>query len=142
MRMRKVLAVIWFFMVSQGSFAQFGDYVVIGNNTGFKTSTKNNAKAIFRGKYSSWKNGESVIIVLPSTKSENVVPVVSQLYGLSVKGMQKYWLEQVFQGRSNAPVFLETDEEIINYVKRNPGSIGIVRSSRSVPQSLVIQITE
>ena len=140
--MRKLLAVILFLMLSQGSFAQFGDFVVIGNNTGLKASTKTNAKAIFRGKYSSWKNGESVTIVLPSTKSENVVGVASQVYGLTVKGMQKYWLEQVFQGRSNAPVFLESDEEIINYVKRNPGAIGIVRSSRSVPQSLVIQITE
>jgi|688.fasta_scaffold162479_3 ABC-type phosphate transport system substrate-binding protein len=140
--MKKTLLIILFLIVSLGSFAQFGEFVVIGNNTGFKASTKANAKAIFRGKYSSWKNGESVTIVLPSTKSDNVVSVASQVYGLTVKGMQKYWLEQVFQGRSNAPVFFETDEEIINYVKRNPGAVGIVRSSRSVPQSLVIQITE
>jgi ABC-type phosphate transport system substrate-binding protein len=140
--MKKTLLIILFLIVSLGSFAQLGEFVVIGNNTGFKASTKANAKAIFRGKYSSWKNGESVTIVLPSTKSDNVVSVASQVYGLTVKGMQKYWLEQVFQGRSNAPVFFETDEEIINYVKRNPGAVGIVRSSRSVPQSLVIQITE
>lgn len=140
--MKIAILTISFFLTVFQSNAQFGDFVVIGNNTGFKTTTKTTTKAIFKGKYSSWKNGESVTIVLPSTKSENVTEVAALFYGLTVKGMQKYWLEQVFQGRSNAPVFLESDEEIIAYVKRNPGAIGIVRSNRSIPQSLVIQISD
>lgn len=140
--MKKLIFLSLFFLVSLSAYGQFGDFVMIGNNTGFKTTSKSNAKAIFRGKYSSWKNGESVTIVLPSTKSENVVNVASQVYGMTVKGMQKYWLEQVFQGRSNAPVFLESDDEIINYVKRNPGAVGVVKASKSVPQSLIIQVTE
>ena len=142
MTMKTALLIISFFLTVFSSSAQLGDFVVIGNNTGFKSTSKTTMKTIFKGKYSSWKNGESVTIVLPSTKSDNVDEIASLLYGLTVKGMQKYWLEQVFQGRSNAPVFLESDEEIVSYVKRNPGAIGIVRSNRLIPQSLIIQISD
>lgn len=142
MKMKRFLINIIFLLITLSSHGQFTDLVMIGNDTGFKSTTKVNAKAIFRGKYSSWRNGESVTIVLPSTKSENVISIASQVYNMTVKGMQKYWLEQVFQGRSNAPVFLEDDEGIINYVKRNPGSVAFVKSGKAVPQALIIQITE
>jgi ABC-type phosphate transport system substrate-binding protein len=121
--------------------AKAQSFTIVGNNTGFKTTTAKNLKSIFKGKYSSWKNKEGVIIVLPSTKSDNAAAVAKYLYNTTVTGMQKYWLAQVFQGRCNPPVFLETDTEIVNYVKRNSGAIGIVRSStKDISSSIKITI--
>jgi ABC-type phosphate transport system substrate-binding protein len=118
-------------------------FAIVGNNTGFKTTTTKNLKAIFKGKYSTWKNKEGVIIVLPSTKSDNAAAVAKYLYNTTVTGMQKYWLAQVFQGRSNPPVFLETDAEIVSYVKKNEGAIGIVRAStKDIPATIKITITD
>ena len=67
-----------------------------------------------------------MIIVLPSKKNISIAEISSYIYETSTTGMQKFWLSQVFQGRSNPPVFLDTDEEIIRYVDKNPGAIGIV----------------
>ena len=107
--------------------AKAQSFTIVGNNTGFKTTTAKNLKSIFKGKYSSWKNKEGVIIVLPSTKSDNAAAVAKYLYNTT--------------GRCNPPVFLETDTEIVNYVKRNSGAIGIVRSStKDISSSIKITI--
>jgi hypothetical protein len=117
------------------------DFVVLGNDIGIKSSSVKHLQSIFRGKYSTWSNKEGVIIVLPSKINESCAPVASFLYESTITAMQKFWLSQVFQGRSNAPVFLDSDEEIILYIQKNTGAIGIIKKSASnIPQNLVINI--
>ena len=101
-------------------------FSVVGNDIGIKSASVKHLRSIFRGKYSSWNNQQSVIIVLPSKKNASIKDVSAYIFETSVTGMQKFWLSQVFQGRSNPPVFLDTDLEIIQYVAKNPGAIGIV----------------
>jgi hypothetical protein len=103
------------------------DFVVIGNDIGLKSVSSSGLTSIFRGKYSTWPNRQGTIIVLPSKKNPSAGAVALFLYKSGITGMQKFWLSQVFQGRSNAPVFLDSDEEIIEYVEKNPGAIGIIR---------------
>jgi ABC-type phosphate transport system substrate-binding protein len=82
-----------------------------------------------------------VIVVLPSNKSENAESVAKNLYGGSVTAMQKFWLALVFQGRANPPVFLQTSEEIIEYISKNPGAIGVIpKGSADIPQSIQLTI--
>jgi hypothetical protein len=48
------------------------------------------------------------------------------VFGKDMKYVKKYWLNLVFQGRANAPVYLDSNEEILNYVKKHPGAIGVL----------------
>lgn len=117
------------------------DFVILGNDIGIKSSSVKHLQSIFRGKYSSWSNKQGVIIVLPSKKNESCAAATTFLYESSITAMQKFWLSQVFQGRSNAPVFLDSDEEIILYIQKNPGAIGIIKKSApNIPQPLIINI--
>jgi ABC-type phosphate transport system substrate-binding protein len=117
------------------------EFYIIGNSVDIKSASIKHIQSIFRGKYSSWNNRQTVIIVLPSRKNETCQNVSSFLYETSITGMQKYWLSQVFQGRSNPPVFLDTDKDIINYIEKNPGAIGIIsRSNNDVKSALIINI--
>jgi ABC-type phosphate transport system substrate-binding protein len=133
--------------ISSGGFNVFAqnkganDFVILGNDIGIKSSSVKHIQSIFRGKYSSWSNKQGVIIVLPSKKNESCAATTSFLYETSITAMQKFWLSQVFQGRSNAPVFLDTDEEIIIYVQKNPGAIGIIKKPVSnISPTLIINI--
>jgi hypothetical protein len=114
------------------------DFYIIGNSVDIKSASLKYAQSVFRGKYSTWNNRQTVIIVLPSKKNENCQRVASYLYETSITGMQKYWLSLVFQGRSNPPVFLDTDAEIITYVQQNQGAIGIISRSSIDPKSALI----
>jgi ABC-type phosphate transport system substrate-binding protein len=58
----------------------------------------------------------------------------------TVKSMQKYWLSLVFQGRSNPPIFLENDQETIQFIQKNPGAIGFISSETRAPKGLIIDL--
>jgi hypothetical protein len=119
------------------------EFVLMGNDIGIKSASIKHIRSIFRGKYSSWNNKQTVIIVLPSKKNTSIKDVSSYIYETSTTGMQKFWLSQVFQGRSNPPVFLDSDEEIIRYVAKNPGAIGIVYKPTSpISAGLIINIIQ
>lgn len=137
------ILVFWVFSCCGGLFAQstLTNLTVIGNKTGFDNLSVKDVRQIFRGKYSRWPQGGEVTIVLPSPKSDNALPVAQNIYLTTVSGVQKFWLALVFQGRSTPPVFLETDEEIIMYVKKTAGAIGVVSSgSQNIPRNLIISI--
>lgn len=104
------------------------NFLLATNSTGLSGSiTQKEIGKIFQGKYSRWpKTQKQVIVLLPSSKHPNAT-IIAKLMGFSTfKELQKFWLSMVFQGRFNAPLFLDTDEEIIDYVNRNTGSVGIV----------------
>ena len=144
--MKKITIIITLLFAIIGGDSLYGQVsmnavTIIGNKTGFSSNSAKEIKQVFRGKYANWSTREQVIIVLPASKSSSAEIVASVVYGNTVSGVQKYWLSLVFQGRSNPPVFLETDDEIINYVKRTSGSIGVVSSgNQNLPKNLIITI--
>jgi ABC-type phosphate transport system substrate-binding protein len=144
--MRKITIIIALvFSITSGGklFAQptMTGVTVIGNKIGFSTNTSKEIKQVFRGKYANWSTNNQVIIVLPASKSTSAEVVASSIYGNTVSGVQKYWLSLVFQGRANPPVFLDTDEEIINYVKKTVGAIGVVSAgAQNIPRNFIIAI--
>jgi hypothetical protein len=117
------------------------EFYIIGNTVDIKSASTKHIQSVFRGKYSTWNNKQSVTIVLPSKKNENCQRVAAYLYETNITGMQKFWLSLVFQGRNNPPVFLDNDKDIINYIEKNPGAIGIIsRSNTEVKPALIINI--
>ena len=144
--MKKITIIITLIFAIIGGDSLYGQVsmnavTIIGNKTGLSSNSAKEIKQVFRGKYANWSTREQVIIVLPASKSSSAAIVASVIYGNTVSGVQKYWLSLVFQGRSNPPVFLDSDEEIINYVKRTSGSIGVISSgNQKVPGNLIISI--
>ena len=59
-----------------------------------------------------------------------------------MSAVQKFWLSLVFQGRANPPVFLDDDSDIINYVRKTPGALGVVSTNaQNIPKELLITVS-
>ncbi len=121
---------------------QFEEFVLIGNSTGLKEIKGSDVVRIFKGQQSSWNNGNSVIIVLPSTSSAPSEKVAKLIFNANSSAMQKYWLGLVFQGRANPPFFFDTSEELIKFVQRTPGSVALlpINHKEILDSDLIIQI--
>ena len=118
-----------------------GQLEFAANVKGVESLTSKEVVQIFRNGRSLWASGEKVIIVLPSNKSVMAESVAKNLYGGSVTAMQKFWLALVFQGRANPPVFLQTEEEIVSYIAKNPGAIGVLpKGNAIIPESILLTI--
>lgn len=117
------------------------ELTVIGNATGLTALDRDDLRAIFRGERSVWETGNSVIIVLPSTRSPDLDAFASQVLGMSRSAMQRFWLSLVFQGRASPPVSFDSAEEIVQFVRRTPGAIAVIPAGAGdPPRNLVIRL--
>jgi ABC-type phosphate transport system substrate-binding protein len=116
--------------------------VLIGNKTGLESVSRKQLKGIFRGSQTIWNTNEEVIIVMPSLKADFANDFASSVLQMTQSALHRYWLELVFQGRADAPVFLNSSAEIVEYVKNNPGAIAVVKmSEKEVPRGMLIAIS-
>lgn len=130
-----------FYLQSQITLDDFS-IVVIGNNTGTKKMNESTLKAYFKGKYNKWPNNKMVIVALASSKHLKVELYSDLLYNKSFFAVKKYWYSLVFQGRNDPPYFFASDQEIIEFVRLNPGAIAIVEKNSEIPENLKIQLNE
>jgi ABC-type phosphate transport system substrate-binding protein len=124
----------------EGKTQTLSDYKIIGNSTGVVSLTEAEVKSYFKGKYTLWKTGKSVKVVLHSSQSKHSSILAKLIFNTSQQGVQKYWMSLVFQGRANPPVFLDSDVLIAEYVAKTPGSIGIIHGKSSIGNCSLIQI--
>jgi ABC-type phosphate transport system substrate-binding protein len=137
----RLFILIQFLVFSTILYSQsFSDYKIIGNTTGITELTQAQVKSYFKGKYTLWANNKSVKVVLHSSESSQAEKLAKLIFNTSHSGVKKYWLSLVFQGRANPPVYCNSDLDVLNYVKKTPGAIGIIQSETSCPGQYVIQI--
>ena len=130
-------------LISSSALAQsLGGLTFIGNNLGTSSLKEQEVKDAFKAKNNFWPNGKTLTVCLPETNSSDAPDVSRKIYGKTVSEVQKFWLSQVFQGRSRSPVFFESDEEMIAYVTKTPGAIGAFVNEKglTVPKELTLQI--
>ena len=142
--MKSLLLYSFLFFFNAGIWAQasqLGGLKLIGNSIGVSELTVKKVQDIFRGKQAMWPSDEQVVVVIPSNKCDFAELFSKQVFNSSHSAVQKYWLALVFQGRANAPVFLQNSKEMLEYIRKNPGAIALVNLSESeIPPSLLIKI--
>jgi hypothetical protein len=130
-------------LITSSAFAQsLSGLTFIGNNLGTSSLKEQEVKDAFKAKNNFWPNGKTLTVCLPETNSSDATEVSRKIYGKTVSEVQKFWLSQVFQGRSRSPMFFESDEDMIAFITKTPGAIGAFVNDKglSVPKELTLQI--
>jgi hypothetical protein len=116
---------------------------ICGNSIDKKPYTNRGIQAILKGQKSRWKNGNSVLIILRFNEDEKTQYLAQQIYNKSVQGVKKYWLGLVFSGRANAPIFAESNEEVLDLLNKNKGAIAVfVDYKGEIPVAFKVEITK
>jgi ABC-type phosphate transport system substrate-binding protein len=58
----------------------------------------------------------------------------------SVSSVKSYWQQLIFSGRGTPPPELDSDEAIVSYVLKHPGSIGYVSGSAELKGAKVVDV--
>lgn len=117
------------------------ELVVLANNTGIAELDSAGLRAVFRGERSQWPSERRVTVVLPSSRAEFAGTISRMLFKSSPGGMQRFWLALVFQGRAAPPIFVDSVDEMVSYVRRTPGAIALVpRDSVSTAGPLLVRV--
>jgi len=87
---------------------------------------------MLRGYHYSWPEGQLVTVILPAKASPAHEPVAQHLFQASGRAMTRHWLKMVFSGQASAPVYVDSDAEIILQIQRSPNAIGIIAKPPAV----------
>jgi ABC-type phosphate transport system substrate-binding protein len=92
---------------------------------------------IFMGRYRKLPSG---LAAMPVDLGPLREKFYRELVNKDMAEINSYWARLMFSGQASPPVHIETESELLEYVRRNPGAIGFVDSAR-VPDDLVVVMT-
>ncbi|MGE0455025.1 MAG: substrate-binding domain-containing protein [Vicinamibacteria bacterium] len=81
---------------------------------------------IFMKKVTSWPDGRSVAVVDQERNSPARQAFSNDVHQKDADGVAAHWQVVVFSGRDVPPKILRSDEDVIAFVRSNPGAIGYV----------------
>jgi len=58
----------------------------------------------------------------------------------SVAAVKSYWQQMVFSGQNIPPPELDSDEQVIQFVLRNPGAVGYVSTAANIAGAKVLSL--
>lgn len=138
--MKKILALlIVLTVITAGStYAQFK--VVVNSANGITSLSKKEASDFFLKKKAKWADGTTVAPVDLSASSKTREAFSQQVHGKNTAAIRNFWQQAAFSGSATTPPEKASDEEVIEYVKKNPGAIGYVSAAASTAGVKTISI--
>lgn len=125
--LKQILFCIGLLSCGLSMHAQTEMLTVISNDKGAPAELKlTELKSILMGEKQRWHNGNKITIALMKTSTPAGEYTCKKIYDMNSDEVKKFWLALVFQGKADAPAFLNSVSEVQNFVAENPGAIGII----------------
>lgn len=114
---------------------------ICGNSIDEKSYTTSDIKSLLKGEKSRWKNGNRVILVIRFNEDEKSQYLAKEIYNKSTQEVRKFWLGLVFSGRFSAPLFADSNEEVLMIMAKHKGAIGVfVDCQEEIPEDFKVPI--
>lgn len=98
------------------------------------------AAQVFLKKVRRWPDG----VAIRPVDLDEASPVRQRWSGevlkRSIESVKSYWQQMIFSGRDLPPPELDSDDEVVSYVLREPGSIGYVSSAANLRGAKVLTL--
>ncbi len=119
-----------------------GFKVVVNASNSTTSISKEQLSRCFMKQTNIWINGATVTPVDLSANSSVRVEFSTTVHERDVNAVKSYWQRQIFSGRGVPPPEKASDEEVLTFVRANPGAIGYVSSATPVGAGVkVLEIT-
>ena len=103
------------------------DYKVIVNSANSASDLSADAVAkIFLKNVAKFPDGSAATPVEPAKSSAARASFARAVLGKSVQALDTYWQQQIFAGKDVPLANKSSDDEVVAFVKGNPGAIGVV----------------
>lgn len=128
--LRFLLLSVWLALMPVGE--ALAELVVIVNaRSGVAVMTRNEIVNIFFGRYREFFNGVEVQPVDLADSHPDRARFYKGLVGKDLSDVNAYWSRQMFSGRMQPPVKVNTPDEILKWVASHPGGIGFVELAKA-----------
>lgn len=129
-RIAAVLAVGIFILLLPCAMPAAAQDVVVIVNKGLRVNTvsKEDIAAVFTGKKTTWASGEVVAFVIYDDE-DTQKNFFSTYIQKNPSQFKNYWKKRVFTGKGRMPKYVKSKDEVLEFVKTNPGGISFLPAS-------------
>ena len=96
---------------------------------------------IYLGKKTLWDSGQRITPALVSESKGVSKTFLEEILHKSVPQYRAYWKKRLFSGGGTVPKTFRTSREVVEFVKRTPGAIGVVETAPNDGSVIVITVT-
>ena len=140
-----VLALLaWFALLPGFSSAQGVDRslrVVVNKENTISSLTTDDLTRIFLGKKTLWDSGTRIVPTMPEEESPTGELFLSGTLRKSVGQFRAYWKRLLFSGGGAVPKVFRNHDQLLDFVARQPGAIGVVEASAVDDRVRVLEIS-
>jgi ABC-type phosphate transport system substrate-binding protein len=97
---------------------------------------------IYLGKKTLWESGQRIVPVLVNEESDESKQFLENVLKKSVSQYRAYWKRRLFSGGGTVPKTFRTSGEVVEFVARTPGAIGVVQAGAKDTRVKVVDIRE
>jgi ABC-type phosphate transport system substrate-binding protein len=117
------------------------DFKVIVNSANATSElTSDQASKLFLKQSPKFPNGTTAQPVDLGKASSVRAAFSKAVLGRPVSAIESYWQQQIFSGKDVPPAAKNSDDEVIAFVKSNPGAIGYVSAGAATAGVKVVDI--
>ena len=97
---------------------------------------------IYLGKKTLWASGVKIAPAMLSEKNPTTQDFIEGILQKSVGQYRAYWKRRLFSGAGTLPKSFRTNSEVVEFVAKNPGAVGIVDDVQDDERIRLIEIVD
>lgn len=135
---KALLTMMTLFLASTRLYAS--DYFIVlnnGKNIIHKTLKKEELKSLYLG-YELYINGEKIHLTHLEANNSATEIFLKDIVGMSYREFSAYWRRKLFSGKGMPPKTFKEESEMINFIKKNESSIGVLPKKPDLIENLLI----
>ena len=122
------------------SVAGSGFKIIVNSSNAATSLGKNDLSRMFMKKTAAWSDGRPILPVDLGGSDPVRKGFSKAIHGRSASAVKNNWQRMVFTGRGTPPPELQSESDVLNYVRFNPGAIGYVSATADTSSVRVIDV--
>ena len=109
-----------------------GFKIVINESNRTSSISTRDVSRCFMKQTNTWISGRPVVPVDQAASSDTRQAFSEVIHGRDVSAVKSYWQREIFSGRGVPPAEKASDQEVLAFVRANPGAVGYVSADADV----------
>jgi ABC-type phosphate transport system substrate-binding protein len=118
-----------------------GAKVIVPADSALSKIDRQELARVFLGKKTIWESGQRIQPVMLPEESRAMQGFLDKTLQKSVEQYRSYWTRLLFSGGGSAPRTFRTSAQVVDFVSREPGAIGIVDAATATEHVKVVEVT-
>ncbi|MET0026757.1 MAG: substrate-binding domain-containing protein [Candidatus Thiodiazotropha sp.] len=113
---------------------------VANRDIDFENISKNTLRSIFSMRMTQWPDGTPIRVFVMGDKSALHMDFTKQVLGVFPHQLRRAWDRQIYSGMGQAPIKVETEQEMLQQIATTPGAIGYLSEEKIDEQVRILSV--